>query len=187
MITFGYRGRFDGLIRALVAIAVGIVMVLARGEAMNFVVKIIAAFVLASGVVSLAVGIKRRQDNTFSLMMFNSIMDILIAVLLFVFDDFAANLVFYLIGAVLLLLGIFQIIALISADRVLPVGFVSFVLPALVTALGVFLLVNPEFAKDWISMLAGAALVVYGASELLSSWKMRKAMETESVDDQGTV
>ena len=50
-------------------------------------------------------------------------------------------------------------------------------MPVLVTAAGVFLLFNPVFAKAWISIMAGAALVVYGLSELISSWKMKKAID----------
>jgi hypothetical protein len=41
---------------------------------------------------------------------------------------------------------------------------------------GGFLLFNP-FAESVMVMIAGAALIVYGASELFSSWKMKKAID----------
>ena len=44
--TFGYKNRFNGPIRALTAIAVGIVMVLSKTNALELVVQIIAAFLL---------------------------------------------------------------------------------------------------------------------------------------------
>ena len=63
MITFGYKNRFSGWLRAVVALAIGIVMVVSRTDAMVLAVRIIAAFLLASGIVSLAVGYKNRQNK----------------------------------------------------------------------------------------------------------------------------
>lgn len=177
MITFGYANRMNGPVRALIAIATGVLMIVYNEQAMNLVVKIIAAFILASGFVSLAVGLRKKNDGTSRLMNFNAVVDILIAAFLFMFNGFVANLIIYLIGFVLLGFGIFQLIALSSANRVSKVGIWAFVMPVLVIASGAFLLFNPEFTKASISLVAGIALLVYGVSELLSSWKMKKAID----------
>jgi uncharacterized membrane protein HdeD (DUF308 family) len=166
-----------GPVRALIAIAAGVLMIVYNEQAMNLVVKIIAAFLLASGFVSLAVGLKKKNDSTSKLMNFNAVVDILIAAFLFLFNGFVANLIIYLIGFVLLGFGIFQLVALISANKVAKVGLWSFVFPVLVIGSGAFLLFNPEFTKASISMVAGIALLIYGVSELLSSWKMKKAID----------
>ena len=42
---------------------------------------------------------------------------------------------------------------------------------------GLFLVLRPSFIGEAIGVIAGAALIVYGASELLSSWKMKKAID----------
>ena len=177
MITFGYSNKTTGPVRALIAIAAGVLMIVYNEQAMNLVVKIIAAFLLASGFVSLAVGLKKKNDSTSKLMNFNAVVDILIAAFLFLFNGFVANLIIYLIGFVLLGFGIFQLVALISANKVAKVGLWSFVFPVLVIGSGAFLLFNPEFTKASISMVAGIALLIYGVSELLSSWKMKKAID----------
>ena len=177
MITFGYSNKMTGPVRALIAIAAGVLMIVYNEQAMNLVVKIIAAFLLASGFVSLAVGLKKKNDSTSKLMNFNAVVDILIAAFLFLFNGFVANLIIYLIGFVLLGFGIFQLLALISANKVAKVGLWSFVFPVLVIGSGAFLLFNPEFTKASISMVAGIALLIYGVSELLSSWKMKKAID----------
>lgn len=177
MITFGYSNKMTGPVRALIAIAAGVLMIVYNEQAMNLVVKIIAAFLLASGFVSLAVGLKKKNDSTSKLMNFNAVVDILIAAFLFLFNGFVANLIIYLIGFVLLGFGIFQLVALISANKVAKVGLWSFVFPVLVIGSGAFLLFNPEFTKASISMVAGIALLIYGVSELLSSWKMKKAID----------
>lgn len=177
MFTFGYTNRVSGPIRALIAIATGVLMIVYNEQAMNLVVKIIAAFILASGFVSLAVGLKKKNDSTSKLMNFNAVVDILIAAFLFLFNGFVANLIIYLIGFVLLGFGVFQLIALISANKVSKVGVMAFVMPVLVVGSGIFLLFNPEFTKASISLFAGIALLIYGVSELLSSWKVKKAID----------
>lgn len=195
MITFGYKSKISGPVRALVAIAVGIMMILAKDQAMNMVVKIIAAFILASGVVSLMVGLKNKANGTFSLMAFNAVVDIVIAVFLFVFDSFVANLIIYLIGIVLLIFGAIQLVSLFSANKVVKLGTWAFIMPSLVTLIGLFLLFNPVFIKSSISIIAGIALIIYGISELGSSWRMKKVMDeyeikkaeqtVDETDDQG--
>lgn len=177
MFTFGYSNRLSGPMRALVAVAIGVIMVVYNEQAMNIVVKIIAALIFASGVVSLAVGLKKRNDNTSRLMNFNAVVDLVIASLLYMFNGFVANLIIYLIGFSLLGFGLFQIFALFGASRVMKLGFWPFVMPFLVTGAGIFLLFNPEWTKSSISLFAGIALLVYGVSELLSSWKVKKAID----------
>ena len=179
MITFGYKNRYGGLLRALAAIAIGIVMVVSRTDAMVLAVRIIAAFLLASGIVSLLVGYKERQNNRMPLMGVNGFVDILIALLVFMFPQVVANLIVYLIGFALLGFGLFQLIALASANKVMKVGGLAFVMPVLVLLAGAFLLARPTFIGTAIGTVAGVALIVYGVSELLSSWKMKKAMEVE--------
>lgn len=177
MMTFGYKNRFSGLIRAVAALAIGIVMVLSKTDAMVLAVRIIAAFLLASGVVSLVVGYRSRQNNQMPLMGVNGFVDILIAFLVFLFPHFVAGLIVYLIGFVLIGFAIFQLVALTSANKVMKVGFTAFLMPVLVLLAGAFLLARPTFIGTAVGTVAGAALIVYGVSELLSSWKMRKAID----------
>ena len=177
MFTFGYSNRLSGPMRALVAVAIGVIMVLYNEQAMNIVVKIIAALIFASGLVSLVVGLKKKNDNTSRLMNFNAVVDLVIASLLFMFNGFVANLIIYLIGFALLGFGLFQIFALFGASRVMKMGFWPFVMPFIVAGAGIFLLFNPEWTKSSISLFAGIALLIYGVSELLSSWKVKKAID----------
>lgn len=181
MITFGYSNRLTGPMRALVAIATGVVMVVYNEQAMNIVVKVIAALLFASGIVSLAVGLKKKNDSTSKLMNFNAVVDLVIAALLFIFNNAVANLIIYLIGFVLAGFGIVQIIALISASRVTGTSLWEFLMPVLVTAAGIFLIVNPDFIKSSVSIFAGIGLLLYGVSELISSWKMKKAIDKYNI------
>lgn len=176
MFTFGYKSKINGPLRALIALAVGIMMVVNPGEALTAVVKVIAAFLLASGLVSLIVGLRNKKDGSLPLMSFNALVDVLLGLFLFVFPGFVAKFMIYLIGFALLAFGVVQILALASARKMTGLGFGAFVLPIIVTLVGGFILFNP-FAESVMVMITGAALVVYGASELLSSWRMKKAID----------
>ncbi|MBQ3612664.1 MAG: DUF308 domain-containing protein [Bacteroidales bacterium] len=176
MFTFGYKSKINGPLRALIALAVGIMMVVNPGEALTTVVKVIAAFLLASGLVSLIVGLRNKKDGSLPLMSFNALVDVLLGLFLFVFPGFVAKFMIYLIGFALLAFGVVQILALASARKMTGLGFGAFVLPIIVTLVGGFILFNP-FAESVMVMITGAALVVYGASELLSSWRMKKAID----------
>ena len=177
MITFGYKGKFKGLMRALTAIAIGVVMVWSKANALNIAVQIIAAFLVASGLVSLVVGYKNRADGAFALMGFNTVVDIFLGILLFLFPGFFAGLLVYLIAFVLIGFGLFQIVALGSASGVFRMGAIAFILPVVVIILGMFLIVRPSCIGETIGVIAGVALMIYGISELLSSWKMKKAID----------
>ena len=176
MITFGYKSRLTGPLKALAALIVGIMMVVNPDNAFASVVKLIAVFLLASGLVSLFVGLKEKENSALPLMMFNAAANICIGLLLFIFPGFVAKFIIYLIGFALLVFGIMQLVTLFSTRGVVAMGVLAYVLPALVTMLGAFMLFNP-FAESVMSTMAGVALIIYGASELLSSWKMKKAVE----------
>ncbi len=176
MFTFGHKSRVNGPLRALIALAVGVMMVMNPDEALTTVVKIIAAFMLASGLVSLVVGLREKKNGSLPLMSFNALVDVIIGLVLFMFPGGVARFIIYLIGFALLAFGAVQLIALASARRVMNMGFGVFILPAIVTVVGGVIVFNP-FAPAVMVMIAGASLIVYGASELLSSWKMKKAMD----------
>jgi uncharacterized membrane protein HdeD (DUF308 family) len=118
-------------------------------------------------------------------MSFNALINLLLAILMFVFASGIAKFVIYLIGFVLIAFGIVQIIAFLGARRVMPVSFGSFVLPIVVTLIGGFILFNP-FAESVMTTIAGSALILYGVSEFMSSWRMKKVREFEDtrVDEQ---
>ena len=183
MITFGYRSRINGPMRALIALAVGVMMVVFPAGALTLVVKIIAAFILASAVVSLTVGLRDKQRGTFPLMSFNAVVNLLIGFLMFTHPEAIAKFMIYLIGFVLFAFGAVQLIALLGTRSVLHLGPGAFVLPAAVTLIGGFLLFNP-FAESVMIIIAGLALILYGISEVISSLRMKKVVEHDTVDEQ---
>lgn len=180
MITFGYKGRFSGITRAVIALIFGAVMFF-TGNSVTIIVQILAAFILASGVVSLIIGLKKETQSQRPLIVTNSSLNIIIAVLMFLFAESLGGLIVGIIGIVLILFGLFQLVVLFSANRVMAVGAVGFIMPVVVLACGALLLFKPKFVDDVLGYVVGASLMIYGVSELISSWKMRKSMEEAGI------
>lgn len=195
MITFGYNSKFTGPLRALAALAIGIMMVVRPEAAFATVVKIIAVFLLATGLVSLVLGLKDKVNNSLPVMAVNAAVTIVLGLVLFIFPGFIARFIIYLIGFALFVFGLMQLITLFSARRAVGIGIGTFILPGIVTIVGFFMFFNP-FAESVMSIMAGSALIIYGLSELISSWNMKKAIDEyeihqtpvqeEQPEDQGS-
>ena len=169
MITFGYNNKFSTALRALAAIGIGLVMVFSTEATVN-VVKIIAAFLFAAGMVSLGYGFAHGKSGA----MVNAVVDIVICLLLFCFPNVVAGAIVTVIGIVILLFGILQLIVLGGTMSLVGMGGFSLILSILAVIGGITLLFNP-FSERIMSVLAGIFLIFYGISELISMRRVSKA------------
>lgn len=173
MITFGYNNKFSSILRSLAAIAIGLVMVCAT-DATTTVVKIIAAFLFAAGIVSFAYGFANRKSGTFGLMTVNAVVDIVIGLILFLWPGFVAGVIVAIIGIVILIFGVIQILALAGTMSLLGSGGLNILLAFLAIAGGIVLIFNP-FSERVMSILAGVFLIYYGITDLISMRRVSKA------------
>ena len=173
MITFGYNNKFSSTLRALAAIAMGLVMVCSNDATTN-VVRIIAAFLFAAGIVSLIYGFVHRKNGAMSLMVVNAAVDIVIGLLLYCFPGWVAGAIVSIVGVVILIFGVMQILALAGTMSLLGSGVFSLIFSGLAIAGGVMLIFNP-FSKEVMSILAGVFLIWYGISDLISMRRVSKA------------
>ncbi len=176
MITFGYKSKINGPFRALIALALGIMMLVWPGEAAELAVKVVAVFMLISALVNFFYAFRSRVrgEAGSTVMMFNTIVNILIAIILFLLAKPISGIILYLIAFLLLFFGLHQIVTLWGALSFLKRGFAGLILPILIIGLAVALLFT--FDTDWVIYLAGASLIIYAVSELISSWTMNKAI-----------
>ncbi len=180
MFTFGYRTSVSSILRALASIGIGLVMIF-DSNASETVVKVIAAFLLASGLVSLIYGIIRnRKEGILPLMGLNALVDVILGLLLFFNPAWVAGFIVVLIGVVLILFGGLQLLALVGTMSLLGAGFSTLILSIFAVVGGAFLLFSP-FGEAVMSICAGSFLILYGVSELLSSWRIHKAREAYEI------
>lgn len=177
MITFGFRNKSGGILRALAAMVLGGVIMAFPSSALIVVVQVIAAFLIASGLVSLIFGYVNRQNGGLPLMLTNTVVDIILGVVIFMFPAQVASVVMFVIGLVLMLFGIFHISALLSANKVISVGMWAYIMPVLCTVGGAMVIFHPFGLGKFLTVVVGIALLLYGLSELVSSWNMHRAMK----------
>lgn len=185
MITFAFRNRFSGLVRAILAILAGIALIVWPDKSLDIIVKVIAAAVVASGIFSLILGIIARRAGGLAVPVLNTIVTILVGVLLFGFSGEVTDIILYLVGFIAVLFGLFQGISLISARSFLRLSFLSFLLPVLCFFGGILMLVEPDFVKNAAVIVTGSIFLVYGISELVVSWQMNKAMKEYEIRFSG--
>ena len=179
MFTFGYKTKLSGIIRALLAIAIGLVMVIGA-DATRTVVRIIASFIIAAGVVSLIVGLTSSKDKAPLLTTANAVFDCILGLILFLNPSCFSGFIVVIIGVVLVLFGILQLIALTTTVSLLGGGR-GFLLLSILAVLGGALLVFSPFSMTVMRILAGLFLLFYGVSELISTFRMNKAKEAYEI------
>lgn len=175
MITFGYKSKFSSLLRALAAVAIGLVMIFSNNATIT-VVKIISAFLFAAGVVTFAYGYYYRKNGGMSLMLVNSAVDVALGLLLFFFAPKVCTAIIVIIGLVLILFGGLQLIVISGTMSLIGGGVFSLVLSCLAILGGMALLFNP-FGEMVMRIFAGVFLIVYGASEVFSMFRVSKAQK----------
>lgn len=175
MITFGYKNKFSGVLRALAAIAIGLVMVCST-EATTNVVRIIGAFLFATGLISFAYGFAHRKEGVLNLMVINAGVDMVVGVLLFVFPAPIASIIVTLIGIVIFVFGLIQIFALVGTASLLGSGIFSLIMSGVAIVGAAILIFNP-FTERVMSILAGIFLICYGVNDLISTYRVSKAQK----------
>lgn len=179
MFTFGYKTKFSSLLRALAAIGIGLVMILGTNAPLT-IVKVIAAFLFAAGVISFVYGFAYRKGEFLPLMITNAVVDVVLGLLLFLFPEQVAGFIVYLIGILLLLFGVLQLVVLAGAMNLVGARFTSLILSISAILGGAFLLFNP-FSMKVMSLIAGCLLVIYGISEIFSTWQVGKAKKAYEI------
>lgn len=188
MITFGYKTPWSGVLRAAASLGLGILAVAYPGDVLPLLVKIFAIVLGVYGCGMLVYAFTHKGDKSFSLWLSNSIIEIVVAALVYIFAGFIANIAVKLIGLLLLVSGIYQIIALISAERASRFGFWFFILPVVEAILGGILMFASQLFTSTVAIIVGVALIVSGLSELFSSIKIfrvgKKVADTAKAEEQ---
>lgn len=83
-----------------------------------------------------------------------------------------------ILGIILLLLGALEVVVLLGALAVTSVGFVPFLLAIGSVLFGFAMLFSDGDGNYWfIKLISGLALLWYGITDLISGWKINKAID----------
>ncbi len=181
MITLGFNNKFSGWIRTFIALIIGFLMVTKPGASLEIIVKVLASFLIASAVITIIYGYINRARGALTLMAINACICFVVGVILFIFPRFVADIILFLIGIALIVSGIWEIIVLATAHKALNAKLSHFILPVLCIAGGIILLSNTGKVTDLIIVIAGIAIIIYGISEFIATWKMNRALKAREL------
>ena len=187
-ILYSITNRTYSAIRGILLLILGLALLIWPESMLNFIVKIIAAFLIAIGVVTLYFSVKEskaekvsgEKDLLKSFASLNIAIYLFFGVLIFIFPAFFVSILVFLFGAILLLLGIGQLVNLVLSGRHVKLSGYLYIVPVVVTICGIILFFQPFTAKNVLTMFFGGCLAVYGVEEVLSSWMLRNVKFSSS-------
>lgn len=176
--------RAQGIVKALLAIALGTFMILTKANAMTMIVQVASACLFIAGILPLLLKNKYPQMAEAAA---SAAYKIILAVLLFLLADPVAGIIRYVLGAILCFLGISMIVSLLRVKS--GIRAVSFILPCILILVGGLFFSEELIGKDIMGQIAGAAFVLYGISKGWTALKSKdngssEIYEDNSVDEQ---
>ncbi len=184
-IIYSLTNRTYSVIRGIIFLMLGIALLLWPAGMLNLIVKLIAAFLIATGIITMIFTLNAKKDeeeetgeksflSTFAVV--NVAVYICFGLLLFIFPGFFISILVFLFGAILLLLGIGQLINLFISSRHTNLPAYFYILPIVITICGILLFFQPFTAKEVLTMFFGGCVAAYGIEEIVSGWMLRKVV-----------
>lgn len=187
-IIYTLTNRTYSVIRGIAFFLLGVALLFWPDSMLNLIVKIIAAFLIAIGLVSLyfnirtdkeeekeeAAGENRNPDIFRTFATLNVAIYLFFGLLIFIFPGFFVSILVFLFGAILLLLGIGQLVNLFISGRHISMPVYFYIVPAIITICGIILFFQPFTAKNVLTMFFGGCVAGYGIVEIISAWMLRK-------------
>ena len=183
MITFGYKKTIESVLRAVIAIAMGVILFLYKSEGADLFVRILGIGILFAALVSIIPMFTRKKEGQpvkggkAGLIIGVTTCGIaaLIGLTAALWPHFYTRFFVFMIAATIIVFCAIQLIALISAMSL--TGFKP--LPLVLTAVALVGAIAVMFFHPGktIFIIMGALLIVYGVSEVISLFRVRKAEE----------
>ena len=176
-LEFYVTNRTSSVARGILTVVLGVCLLVWPGFTSGLIVKLIAGFLLAIGVVTLVSAMMAASKTKSAipvLVALNVAVYLIFGLLVFLFPEFFLSLIAFLFGGVLLIAGLSQVIGLYQSSKYAPVGGGMYIVPVAITICGIALFFSPRASTEMLTMIFGGAVALYGISELAAVWKLRK-------------
>lgn len=171
MMTFTQENKYSKITKAVLMVVLGVLLIVTKANAMTMVVQILAGGMCVFGLFSFVMGMKLT-----GMVPTGSIVNILIAALVFYFAGPVSTVLRYIFGGLLCLFGISQGLKIFSMKSVFGNSLIPFVVPGFATVLGLLFFSEELIGNDILGMIVGILLILYGLSSLLMIYKLNKFM-----------
>lgn len=179
MITFGYKKNFESILRALIAVGLGIALFVFKEDALDVVIRIIGIAILFAGVISILPVLTAKKEGAKDNRMGNIIgyttcgIAAAVGLLVVLKPSWFTTLFIFLVAAAIIVFCLIQLIALFSVTDL--IGYAT--LPMILGAVALIGAIVVMFFKPGhtICLVTGILLFVYGIAEILALTRIKKA------------
>jgi uncharacterized membrane protein HdeD (DUF308 family) len=176
-LIYALTNRTYSIIRGLLTLLFGIVLIIWPALIPMIIVKVIAAFSLAAGlvmIVSLLRNLSFSHDTGMVILnIINIVVYLILGILILLYPNFFISILTFFFGAVLIICGVGQLMNLVFSAKHSTVPSELYVIGVLITLCGIALFFNPFSSLKILMIFFGSILVLYGLSELISAWRLR--------------
>lgn len=172
----------SAVLRSFLAVILGVLLVMWPEIAVTYLVITIGVLFILPGVFSLLSYFtrdKRKPGEMTRNFPIEGVGSILFGGWLVIMPEFFVSILMYILGALLVLAGTFQIISLARVRKYYTVGWGYYVIPFLVFMTGILILAYPFAVAANTFVIFGVASIVYGLSDLVHAYKFRKRNEIQ--------
>lgn len=141
---------------------------------MRTVMIIIGAVLLLSGVITLILSNRKKAGTMGGFLSLQGITSILFGIVFIASPTVMVEIFVFLLGIILLIMGLFQLIGALGALSRSAVAWIYFLIALMTLASGVFLMTDSLKSAETILKFLGVILVLNGISELFMAWKIRR-------------
>ena len=160
--------------RGIVTITIGSVLLFVPGLTMRAVMIIIGSMLLLSGFITMILSNRKRAGTMGAFFSAQGIMNILFGIVFIASPTVMVEIFVFLLGIILLIMGLFQLIGALGALSRSAVAWIYFLIALLTLASGIFLLTDSLKSAETILKFLGVVLILNGISELIMAWKVRR-------------
>lgn len=183
-IIYGKTTYRNVVFRALISIALGVVLVLAPSRALESFVMFIGFLFLFSGILSSVVAYRRQQleERPGSMLSMNGLGSIILGVLLISVPLFFTTILMFLLGGILVLAAIAQLATLSMARQFGHVPPVNYLYPVLILLAGMIVIFRPWGSAAYVVVILGYTAIFYGITDLIRHYQINKLRKQYDVE-----
>ncbi len=196
----------SSIFRAICAIIVGALLIKYREQTVTWITILIGVIFFLSGIIScIAYFAAKRKSTDGDLDIYDAqgnlivqskpmfpivgLGSLILGAILALFPNAFVNGLVYVLAAILILGAINQIFNLAVATRFAHIGFVWWVVPALVLIIGIVAIIKPSFIATAPLLIIGWCMMIYGVVEIINSMKIhqcKKRIKVASTTEDAT-
>lgn len=175
------------LLRAIVALVIGLVLVMFPDQASNYFVITIGIIFLIPSLLSLIGYLSQSKEERRLRFPIEGVGSLLFGLWLVIMPDFFANLLTFILGFILVMGGVQQLASLMAARRWMTVHGGFYVVPVLILVAGLVALFNPTGVQRTAFIIIGITALIYGINELLNWFKFTRRRSKPEAESASTL